>query len=67
MIDALSRIEALRQDRTPSEELDILWALTGRDLYEMLVVERSWTPDRYEDWLTDALARELLEANEAAR
>lgn len=39
---------------------DILWALTGRDLYRMLVIERHWTPDEYEAWLANVLIQNLL-------
>ena len=41
---------------------DILWMLTSRDPYRMLVVERGWTPDAYERWLADTLVRTLLKA-----
>lgn len=34
---------------------DVLWALTGRDLYRMLVIERGWTSDAYEEWLAHLL------------
>lgn len=47
--------------RMPSETArDILWALTGRDIYRMFVIERGWTSDDYEKWLGDMLAKSLL-------
>jgi AcrR family transcriptional regulator len=39
---------------------DIFWMLTGRDVYRMLVRERGWTSQKYQDWLADTLARSLL-------
>lgn len=39
---------------------DILWAFTGRDFYRMLVVERKWSPNEYEKWLSDILITTLL-------
>lgn len=39
---------------------DVLWMLTGRDVYRMLVVERRWSPAAYQAWLSEALARTLL-------
>jgi len=39
---------------------DILWTFTGRDLYRMLVVERGWSSDDYENWLADTLIKTLL-------
>jgi AcrR family transcriptional regulator len=40
---------------------DIMWMLTGRDIYQMLVLQRGWSPDEYESWLADALIGALLE------
>lgn len=39
---------------------DILWALTGRDMYRMFVVERGWSSDEYEKWLAQLLVKSLL-------
>jgi AcrR family transcriptional regulator len=38
---------------------DVIWSLTSRDLYRMLVVERGWTPEAYEQWLAETLIRTL--------
>lgn len=56
----------LRDSRRLRAELDyqtardLFWMFTGRDLYRMLVRERGWTPQKYEDWLADTLIRNLL-------
>ncbi len=42
------------------EATDVLWALTSYDLYRMLVVEQRWEPERYETWLAQLLAQQLL-------
>ncbi|MBM3192509.1 MAG: TetR/AcrR family transcriptional regulator [Chlamydiae bacterium] len=39
---------------------DILWTLTGRDMYRMLVIEKGWIPDEYEKWLAQILIKSLL-------
>jgi AcrR family transcriptional regulator len=39
---------------------DVLWALNHPSLYQLLVGDRGWTIDRYEDWLADSFCRELL-------
>ena len=39
---------------------DIFWALTGRDLYRMLVRERGWSADKYEHWLANTLVGSLV-------
>jgi AcrR family transcriptional regulator len=42
------------------EARDLLWTLTGRDIYRMLVVQRKWSSKRYENWLSDAIVAALL-------
>src|SRR5947207_1574952 len=39
---------------------DIFWMFTGRDVYRMLVRERGWSPQKYQDWLADTLVQSLL-------
>ena len=39
---------------------DLIWTLTSLAVHDLLVVERAWTPDEYERWLTDALTRDLV-------
>lgn len=39
---------------------DILWTLNHPSLYPLLVHERGWTPERYEQWLADLQCSELL-------
>lgn len=48
------------EQTSKAEIRDQLWALTGRDLYRMLVIERNWSPERYELWLSDLLISTLL-------
>jgi len=40
---------------------DVMWALTGRDLYRLLVMERGWASEQYETWLASQLAGSLLQ------
>lgn len=42
------------------EARDIFWTLTGRDIYRMLVIERKWSSDRYEKWLSDVILSALV-------
>jgi hypothetical protein len=39
---------------------DLIWAFTGRDFYRMLVMQRGWSSDHYEKWLSDLLIKCLL-------
>jgi AcrR family transcriptional regulator len=50
----------LRSELDATTAADIVWALTGHDLYRMLVRERKWTPQRFRSWLTEQLTRSLL-------
>lgn len=45
-----------------SEARRILWMYTSRDIYRMLVHDGGWTPDRYQDWLSETLVLSLVEA-----
>ncbi len=38
---------------------DIMWMYTGRDIYRMLVLERAWSSEAYEQWLAQTLICEL--------
>lgn len=44
------------------EARQILWMYTSRDVDRMLVHESGWTPDRYQDWLSDTLVNALVGA-----
>ena len=56
----LAREEALRPGLTERDAADIIHALMSPELYRMLVIERGWTPGRYEKWLRETLAAQLL-------
>ena len=56
----LAREGALRPDLTERDAADIIHALMSPELYRMLVIERGWTPGRYEEWLAETLAAQLL-------
>jgi len=50
----------LRPDLSFDEARDIVWTLCSLAVHDLLVVERGWTSERYQEWLTSALRRELL-------
>jgi AcrR family transcriptional regulator len=59
-VEAMAKADVFREDVSIGKARDILWALTGRDIYRMLVVEKKWTSDEYELWLSNMLIRNLL-------
>jgi len=50
----------LRRGLSHQRARDIFWTLTGGDVYRMLVRERGWSPQQYQDWLADTLVQLLL-------
>jgi AcrR family transcriptional regulator len=57
---ALERSGRLRAGLSKGEALAVIWAMTGPDVFAMLVFERGMTPSRYEEWLGTALISLLL-------
>lgn len=58
--NVIARQNVLTKKLTTQQARDIIWALTGRDIYRMLVLERDWSSDDYETWLGNVLAQILL-------
>jgi AcrR family transcriptional regulator len=57
---ALAKAKALRPGFRAQDAADIVHALASPELYHLLVVDRSWSPDRYQRWLAESLADQLL-------
>lgn len=60
VVEVLIAAKRLRPEATASLARDVLWTLSGRENYRMLVVERGWSPAQYERWLGELLVRALL-------
>jgi AcrR family transcriptional regulator len=60
MIISLRDAGRLRPDLDYPTARDVFWMLTGRDVYRMLVRERGWSSQKYQDWLADTLVHSLL-------
>ena len=60
MITSLRDARRLRPELDHGTARDIFWMFTGRDVYRMLVRERRWSPQKYQDWLADSLVHSLL-------
>lgn len=54
----LAAVAALRVDL--GDAADIVWATNAPELYQLLVYQRGWTPERYEHFLADTWRRLLL-------
>ncbi len=51
---------ALRPGLDEGEAADVMWALTGPDLYTLFVVGCGWSPSRFEEWLFYTLQSQLF-------
>lgn len=59
-IKMMAEAKSLAKGMTVSQARDILWALTGRDMYRMFVIDRGWSSDQYESWLAELLISTLI-------
>ena len=60
LAEHLAESGVLAPGRTVAETRDELWALGAVEVYELLVGQRGWSPERYRDWLVDVWAGRLL-------
>ena len=59
----IARLKAegnLREDLDPAEAADLLWTITSLRAWEDLVLQRGWTPARYQERITGLLRNGLL-------
>lgn len=50
----------LRPGLTVDDARDVLWTYNSAEVYDLLVLQRGWEPERYGRWVADALAAALL-------
>jgi AcrR family transcriptional regulator len=50
----------LRPELDAGEIADIVWSMNSAEFYSLLVQERGWLPERFEQWLADAWCRLFL-------
>jgi AcrR family transcriptional regulator len=58
--EALSRKPGFAPGLTIATAADVIYGLAGEDLYGLLVVERGWSPEKWERWCADILIRILF-------
>ena len=57
---SLARAGALRAGLRERDAGDLIHALVSPEMYGLLVVDRRWPPERYQQWLSDTLVDQLL-------
>lgn len=65
--ESLDAKDALRAGVDVDAATDILWTLNISNVWHLLVVERGWTPERFEEWLADVACSQLLAPGESRR
>jgi AcrR family transcriptional regulator len=60
IVKALHAHKGLRPGLDVTRAADILWTLNHPDLWQLLVGERGWTPEQYEQWFGDTVCSQLL-------
>ncbi len=66
IVESLHKKKALRPGLDVTGATDILWTLNHPDLWQLLVVQRGWTPERYEKWFADTVTDQLLKPKKAS-
>ncbi len=59
-IDALADRGMLRPGLSAAAASDVIWALNGPEVYQLLVTRRGWSAVRYERWLAETFAAQLI-------
>ena len=60
IVESLRDKGALAPGLDVDSAADILWTLNHPSLWQLLVDERGWTPERYEQWCADTACTQLL-------
>lgn len=63
----LAETGQLRGDVSIDDARDILWTYHAPEVYELLVIQRGWTPQRYGDFLGAALVAALVGREEPTK
>jgi AcrR family transcriptional regulator len=59
-IKALFAARRARRGLSLEDARRIMWMYTSREVYQMLVHDGGWSPDKYQDWLSRALLDALV-------
>jgi AcrR family transcriptional regulator len=59
IVHAVGRSRSLRHGLHERDALDLVHALMSPEIYRLLVVDRSWPPEKYQQWLASTLVQQL--------
>jgi AcrR family transcriptional regulator len=60
LIENLESAGALRAGISRQEAADTVWAVNSTEVYQLMTQTRGWSPEHYQQWLTQTLCRLLL-------
>jgi AcrR family transcriptional regulator len=60
IVEVLDAKGALRDGLDVARAADIMWTLNHPDLWHLLVGQRGWTPEAWEQWFADTVCDQLL-------
>jgi AcrR family transcriptional regulator len=60
IVESLDEKGALKPELDVDRATDILWTINHPNLWHLLVGERAWTPEQYEQWTADLACSQLL-------
>ena len=60
IVESIDASGMLRPGLGVDRAADLLWTLNHPDVWRLLVRERGWTPDEFEQWLGDTAIAQLL-------
>jgi AcrR family transcriptional regulator len=67
MVHRLQENNLLPHGMTYVQAREILWTLTGQEIYRKLVIERGWSSNAYEKWLRRTLLQSLVRNNRCGK
>lgn len=59
-IDCLLANGPLRNQLSKLSAIETVWTLTSAEIYSLLIMDREWSEEEYEGWLSETLTRLLL-------
>jgi AcrR family transcriptional regulator len=60
IVETLAKRKALRRGLDVARATDILWTLNHPDVWHLLVDERGWTPEQWQQWFAETACSQLL-------
>jgi AcrR family transcriptional regulator len=67
IVERLAQRGDLRPDLDVDRATDILWTINHPNTWQLIVADRGWTPDQYEQWTADTACSQLLRPRERQR